>query len=556
VRSLLKASPQTGVETKSRRFARRGLRGFGKWFAAPAAVYLLFFTLYTWPWMPEFNRQFFANDEDGLQNVWNVWWVNHAVVHLHQSPWHTTLLHAPYGTTLLGQTMNPFNGFVAVVLLPFLSLVQTFNLLVIFSFVMGGVTAFWLCHELSKRYAPSIVGGFVFTFSAFHLVSAMGLMQLVSLEWIPLAVLLVYRLLTRPTVPAAIGASFSLLLILLCDYYYFLYALVLCALVAAFLFRRGAARASRPLLMFSVVSVALCAPLTVQLLYYDAHDKLLGAHDPRLFGADPVATLIDGGFWRFASVTQFYWSNVHGFLSATSIYVGTAVVVAFVVALIRRSALHPDTGFWLTCAAIFWALSLGPRLTAFGHTFGFPMPYAALARVIPPLKLGGTPYRLIVIVTLAGAVLTSFVLASIPTDRRWGRALFGLFCVVLIIDVWPSRLPTTPAAPPGYVVALASLPPGAVYDAAAPSESWPLYYQTIHHKPIALGYISRTPSSVERADQRIATDVAARRFQLLCTRDKIRYYTTLATKPIPPGFPVVYRDKQALIYDLETSRAC
>src|SRR4051812_8510139 len=104
-------------------------------FFAPAAIYFGFFCFYTWPWIKHPRSQFFANDGDGLQNVWNIWWVRHALTDLHQSPWHTTVLHAPYGTTLLGQTMNPFNGLVGVVLVPLFGIVLTYNALVIFSFV-------------------------------------------------------------------------------------------------------------------------------------------------------------------------------------------------------------------------------------------------------------------------------------------------------------------------------------------------------------------------------------------------------------------------------------
>jgi len=39
------------------------------------------------------------------------------------------LLHHPYGTSLLGQTMNPFNGFVGIVLLRFMPLVEAFDLM-------------------------------------------------------------------------------------------------------------------------------------------------------------------------------------------------------------------------------------------------------------------------------------------------------------------------------------------------------------------------------------------------------------------------------------------
>jgi hypothetical protein len=56
---------------------------------------------------------------------------------------------------------------------------------------------------------------------------------------------------------------------------------------------------------------------------------------------------------------------------------------------------------------------------------------------------------------------------------------------------------------PEWVAKLESLPDGAVLDLAS-NAPLALYYQTAHHKPIAFGYISRTPTSVDEQDQRLA----------------------------------------------------
>src|SRR5581483_438647 len=116
---------------------KQELRKINLSFFIPLLFYFVFFCLFTWPWIIHFNNHFFIDQGDGFQNVWNMWWVNESVTKLHQLPWHTTMLHYPYGTTLLGQTMNPFNGFMAIFLLKFMSLVQAFNFMVIFSFVIG-----------------------------------------------------------------------------------------------------------------------------------------------------------------------------------------------------------------------------------------------------------------------------------------------------------------------------------------------------------------------------------------------------------------------------------
>lgn len=122
--------------------------------------------------------------------------------------------------------MSPFNGFPAIVLSRFLTAVAVYNVIVTFSFVAGGVTAFILAYYLTAAYWPSIAAGFIFTFSNYHFTHAQGHLQLVSLEWIPLFVLLWFKLLSKPTIRIAVGAALVLFLVILCDYYYFFYSVI------------------------------------------------------------------------------------------------------------------------------------------------------------------------------------------------------------------------------------------------------------------------------------------------------------------------------------------
>jgi len=158
----------------------------------------------TYPLIFKFHTHFFADKGDGLQNVWNIWWVNKAVTQTPSNPLVHDLSPLPHGTSLLGHTLNPFNGFLGIFLLKFLSLIETHNVIVIFSFVIGGFTAFWLAYSLTKSYWSSLIAGYIFTFSQYHFMHAEGHLQLVSLEWIPLFILIWYRLLITPSILKAV----------------------------------------------------------------------------------------------------------------------------------------------------------------------------------------------------------------------------------------------------------------------------------------------------------------------------------------------------------------
>ena len=523
----------------------------------PGLVYLGFFCLYTWPWVAHPTTRFFTDSGDGYQNVWNMWWVNQALTHLHQLPWHTYMLHYPYGTTLLGQTMNPFNGLVGVVLLRFVPLVVAFNLMVVFSFVATGVTTFWLCRFFCGRYVPSLVGGFFMTFSAYHMSKTLGLMQLVSLEWVPLFVLLWWRLLLRPRARLAAGTAVTLLLVLLCDYYYFLFSVLAALVILVHLWRKRELKLdATSSAVFVGLSGLLTIPLPAALILSNLTDPMVGGH--KSTGTDVLSLLLPGGHWRFSHLTQWYWGAIHVPLGDYSAYLSITASTLLVIAAVTRRRLGAHAGFWLGFAGVSFALSLGPYLVFHGSSTGLPMPFDLIRKAFPLLDYNIEPVRIIVLTTLATAILISLVLSrwtARGSHRARGRVLTGLVCAGLVVELWPAPPPLTPVTRPAYVSALKGLPPGAVIDNAATAhgrvdKSLQLYDQVLTGKPIAFGYISRTPSTVAAADARLQQTINAHLYGVLCHKYGFHYFTTPASQPLPGRLRVVYQDSNAIIYQL------
>ncbi|MHB1533627.1 MAG: glycosyltransferase family protein [Acidimicrobiales bacterium] len=520
----------------------------------PGVIYFSFFCLYTWPWVAHPTTRFFTDRGDGYQNVWNMWWVNRAITQLHQLPWQTDLLHFPYGTTLLGQTMNPFNGLVGIVLLRFVPLVVAFNVMVVFSFVATGVTAFWLCWFFCRSYVPSLIGGFVMTFSAYHLSKTLGLMQLVSLEWVPLFVLLWWRLLIRPRVRLAAGTAVTLLLVLLCDYYYFLFCVLSGLAILVYLWRKGELRLeARSSAVFILMAGLLTVPLPGALVLSNLSDTMQGGHASQ--GTDLFSLVLDGGHWRFSKLTEWYWGAIHAGLADATVYLSLTVTSLLGVAVAIRRRLGPDGRFWLIFAGVAAVFSLGPDLVIHGSDTGIPMPFDLLRAAIPLLEYNVEPARIMVLTTLAASVLVALVLSQLDLLARRGALVTGIVCVGLVVELWPAPPPLTPVGRPRYVTALKNLPPGAVIDDAAVAhgrvdKSLQLYDQVLDDKPLAFGYISRTPDTVAAADARLQAAITGHDYAVLCHHYGFRYFTTPATKPLPGALPVLYNDGRAIIYRL------
>lgn len=502
----------------------------------PALFYFFMFCLLTWPLIRDFSAHFLTDAGDGFMNIWNLWWVNTAVTQpsIHPTIWHTDMLHWPFGTTLLGQTLNPFNGLLAVPLLRVMPMVQAHNVIVLFSFVMSGVTAYWLAYYLTRSFWASLLAGYIFTFSSYHFAHYYGHLNLISMEWIPLFMLCWYVLVTRPSLWMGIASALTLWLVLLCDYYYFFYCVLAGGLIL--LWRMISQRNLRlfldrefrtPLGLFLLLSLILTGPVIFPLMYLMRTDPLLDAHNPTSFALDLFALFVPGETWRFNQLTEGYWSKLPLALSEASVYLGYAVVILAGYLWIKRRETQYAIGLWYFLAGFFFLMALGPVLQVNGKVvYEAFTPYTLLENILPFLKLSGVPVRMVVMVTLAASVLSAMAVTLIPRSPR-GRMFAFLVIALLFIESLPASLPAAPTDVPAYVTALAELPDdGGVLDQAAQTKYLQLYYQTVHQKPMAFGYIARTPSSVAEKASLLRRAVNRQEYSELWDTYRIRYIAT------------------------------
>jgi len=530
----------------------------------PAALYFLLFCLLTYPLILDFSTHFFTDDGDGFMNVWNIWWVNTVVTEpsSHPSIWHTGMLHWPFGITLRGHTLNPFNGLIAVPLVRLMTLVQAHNVIVLFSFVISGVTAYWLAYYLTKSFWGSLIAGYIFTFSSYHFAHYYGHLNLIAMEWIPLFVLCWYILITRPSVLMALASALSLWLVLLCDYYYFFYCILTGVLIALWYMisqRNARLFLSREYLtvisVFVLTSLLLTGPIIFPLIYLTRIDPFMDAHIPNNFSLDLFALFIPGENWRFSQLTESYWSRLPLAISEASVYLGYAVLVLFGYLWIKRREVIFTAGLWFFISGFFFLMALGPVLHINGKiVYDTLMPYTIMEKIIPFLKLSGVPIRMVVMITLSASVLGGMAVALLSKTPR-GKISAFLIIILLFIEYLPMSLPATPTETPNYVAALAELPSdGGVLDLAAPTKYLQVYYQTQHRKPMAFGYVARTPSSVVEKEKGLNRAINREDYTMLWDTYHIRYIVTKDVIEYDDSYvsvELVYQNDDANIYRLE-----
>ncbi len=501
---------------------------------APSLFFLICFLILTWPAVVRFPTHFFADAGDGLQNIWNIWWVERAVTVLHQNPWRTTYLHYPYGTSLIGHTLTPFNGFFAILLSPFMSLVAVHNCLVTFAFVTAGVTAFLLAHHLTRAYWPSLIAGFMFTFSSFHFEHAEGHLQLVSLQWIPLFVLLWLRLMRKPTIALGVAAALVLFLVILCDYYYFLYCVIAGFIILCWAAIRG--EIPRPLKdgrhlvalgTFAAVALATSGVLAGSLLVANQSDPWVGAHLSSDYALDLLAPFIYGGHWRFASLTSRYWTRLQANYHESSVHLGFSMLLPIVyLGWKRQDTRVGEVGLFFLLFVLFFMAALGPILLVGGKdVFGGRriLPYALLEILFPPLNVSGVPIRMMVMVVLSGAVLSAFAFARLLRGSTREKTFALCMTSLLVIEYLPKPIATVQMPIPHYVMVLKNLPGNEGILDTVGGDDVGMFYQTIHGKPLALGYLARVPQSVDAKDRQLEDLIRSERFDRLWPDYRLRY---------------------------------
>jgi hypothetical protein len=507
----------------------------------PLALYLTTFLAATYPLVRRFRTHLFGNEIDGLANLWGIWWVEKALTEFRRLPLHTDYLHYPHGITLLPQVMAlPFNGLLLFPFRSWLTLEEAYNAALVFAFAVGGLTTFWLCHHFTRAYFPSLVGGMIFTFSNYHFAHADGHLNLVSLEWIPLFLLLAFRALERPTVLRGVFAGLALALVTSCDLYYFLYcSLTLAVIVIVRLTRPAPERLTRAHLRALWGFAAICAvtvvPVFAGIWWMSRRDPFLGGHAPGEFSLDLLAPFIPGGHWRFARWTQAYWSRLPGNIDESSVHVGLAVLVLAACAVRWRHKLERgrEISLWVVIAAFFAVLSLGPALQIWGRTMTREwLPYVWLTSAVPPLQMTGMPVRMIVMTQLALAVLAAWGLAALAA-RPKGQLATALLLAVAAFEYAPRPIPTTQLPTPAYVSFVAGLPERAALLDGYSNFAHALLWQTRHQKRMGFGYVSRTPKSVSHLDGLIAKAAWAGRWDEVCGRFGI----THALAPIEGAAP-------------------
>ena len=450
-----------------------------EWLLVLAASMLLT-TIMTWPMVPHLGSVGRLDTGDGRLSIWNVGWVDHAIL---TDPRH--ILDAnifwPHQGTLAYSEMNLVAG---VLGLPVFALTHNalaaHNAAVLTALLLSLILTWRLVRRLTGSGGAGFVSAVLFTFCS-YVWGHTAHVQLLMIFVVPLVLVAFHRLRDRPTATRSAVLGVALATAALACGYYGVYGGVLVAF-AALVFARRDAKYWIALGGAAAVAGVLVLPFAVP---YERARAATGAEPVRTepglqISADLQDYLTSPTVVENAIIPIKWTEPPHESLSP-----GLVLAALVVVALLSAGS-RVVWGYCAVTALAVWA-SLGP---AYGL-------YAVLMHVVPGMSFLRAPSRLGVVVALGLAVIGGFGARRLIDGRRWALVLLVIVCALDRYAGWPS-LEAEPI--PSVYRVLATLPRGVVVDfpfSYVPNDfhrhTRAMYYSTADWMPRVNGYSDIVP---------------------------------------------------------------
>lgn len=509
------------------------MRGYWSRRRAEWGVFVLYIgitLLMTWPVVPQLSSSIPGDGGDAVEHLWSLWWGKKAMLDLKTSMANLTYFYHPFGAHHPMLSATPMVQIVALPLVLLFKPLVAYNLTFLSGFVLTAFTTYLLCHHVTRDRAAAFVGGLIFGFAPTRSIHGFGHLAQTITYWFPLYALVVLKLIRHPSRKNGLGAGLLLGISALVNFVhtaYFVLIFTLCWLGYYFVAhrRRFLSRSFlRAVALMLLVAIGLALPFFVPLILalYSGRVEYETAGGVIAFSNNPFSFVIPSA--RHPLVENLGASSTFAGLLGrydveTLAYVG---LLPFVLALWGVLKNRSAARFWWLFAAITAVLSMGPLLklgsepvvldVVEGRRIYLPLPYL-LFRALPFFGMGRNPARIAVGTPLALAVLVSLGMVQLKKWQKLRRSpafwpLVGVITAVILFEYcvifpYPTvRLPT----PNFYEQVRAEDGDFAIFDypmtlyqgALFHKFNRPMFYQTIHERPINGGQIWRLPVEGKR----------------------------------------------------------
>jgi hypothetical protein len=390
------------------------------------------------------------NWTDPTVNMWSLAWWPHALLH-GLNPLVTNALFAPDRIDLAAttSTLCPLAGILGAPLTVAFGPIVSYNLLMLASPVLAAFFAFLLCRYITRNFAASLFGGYLFGFSTYILGHMEGHLQLVLIFPIPAAVHLTLRLIderiSERRFIALMALALAALFLTASELALTFVALGSMALALAFVLapteRQRITRTVKPLLAAGAVAAIVTSPV----IYYALRGTVrFGPNIGDIDGGDALGFLVPPNLMRLGSASFRALSrafNTSGSDAEAVTYVGLPLALIVARYTITRWRLT-STRILAAMLALVVVLLLGSRLHIAGRpTISLPWKWLDqwLLRDVIPLRLA---VYMFLIVAVIGAMWLAQARARGWALAKWAAAAASIAFLVpnTTGGLWLSRL--------------------------------------------------------------------------------------------------------------------
>jgi hypothetical protein len=393
--------------------------------------------------LPDPRKEYVGFGDDPFIFMWSFGWWPHALGS-GDNPFYTHSLWAPDGINLAWITTVPALSLAYAPITLLGDAVVAYNVAATLAPVLAGLSAFWLCRHVTGAFWPSLVGGYLFGFSAYMIGHELGHLNLSGVFLLPLVTLLILRYVEGSLGPRALAWRLGLVLAVQLwisteVFFTLTLSLVLAVLLAYLVVREARPRLRTlplPLLGAYGLTTLLGSPL---LAYALIHFERASLNRPQDFGADllnfvvPTRLIAAGAVWAPPIAERFAGNDAE-----TTAYLGLpllAIIVWFAGERWRR----PGSRFLVLGLAAAGFLALGTSLRVAGRELT-PLPWDLVAD--QPLFNNAMPVRFSAYVSLAAAVLVALWMRD--TNGRAAIVLPALAVLALVprleLPLWQSSV--------------------------------------------------------------------------------------------------------------------
>jgi hypothetical protein len=386
---------------------------------------------------------------DNLSFVWNFWWAKTALATGQRLFW-TPALFAPIGTSLATHTYAPLVSIGAALLFPRVPPLELYNGALLLAVFLNFACAYAAASTVTHDHVASALAAIVFGGAPFFGVRLEGHLSVLNAWVLPLIFAVTIRWLRRQTLARTLAVPFALAAAAYTDYYYFVYALGMVALLAAFSTwdirlvsrpltprRRRVARVLAALLTLAAIAIVAIA--------------VTGGADTTLAGVrvrmtDTFNARVIAGFLLVAVLAVWKWPAARVSTISADPSSSAARWSAFALALSAGTLALLLIPLAIAAISLWRAGDYATQAYVWRNAPpGIDLASLVLGNQLSPLTgaLTRAAYQRFGINAVEsaawlGVVPTVLVIAAWPLrTRRWVRAVFGIGVVFLIWALGP-----------------------------------------------------------------------------------------------------------------------